>query len=30
MKYYLSDLSDVFNELKSSRDGLSSIEAKKD
>lgn len=29
MKYYLSDLSDVFNELKSSRDGLSSIEAKK-
>ncbi len=29
MKYYLNDLSDVFNELKSNRDGLSSIEAEK-
>ncbi len=29
MKYYLNDLSDVFNELKSNRDGLSYIEAEK-
>ncbi len=29
MKYYLNDLSDVFNELKSNRDGLSTIEAEK-